>query len=485
MQNIKERREGHMHGDKRESRDESGGTTQTEEGSEQTQKESTEDVSNLIGANSSLSHENSVLESSGAKQEKITESCSQNSQKPEDGSDILKESEDFEIYTMEEGENNKVATFDPNRYKLIPLRYGFLYVFKDGALCTHIKHKHVTMWAHDLDVDGTIYPKRVYYSVVLKVLVVVFNNSWYYEYVYVKGEWKFNEAKSRLKNSKIVFVDHDFSDLSDYDCDLMYSPYSDFEHKELSRIETESTVSDKLSLAGDRMVEVEEEIKKEQFQICTLDDSDFENVKVNESLNYSINDLKYGFSFIFNEGVRCVEVKHKEITVWKHSEENHGKTYPLKIYYNKVLKSLSVVLKNNWFYTYEYINGRWTFNYLKSEGKACGFCLEIPSDENDIELFDRSARYYVTKNGHKYSFSFKEQTDCVQVKVGGEVAWNHNPVLHLDEYPISVLYNVTRGMITVSYYRDDAAYEDHSILDEDGKWQPYTPTTHISSVFHF
>ncbi|UKJ90310.1 hypothetical protein MACJ_001242 [Theileria orientalis] len=457
----------------------SGGTAQAGDQSEETQKGSTEPISRPTGGNGIISQNFTVISSSDAKQEKITESCSQDSRNPEDESKIPEESRDFQILTVKDGKQYTIATADASRYDLVTLKYGFKYLFKEGVLCTQVKHKHVTVWNHDLDVHGKTYPKKVYYNTVFRLLIILFNNKWYYGFEYVNGHWKYNHSKSRLRGSKFFIEDLDPMDGSEYEDSLKYTEQLDLE------FETQSMCSDQGSLASDLLTELEEEkIDKDQFTICTVDDVDSVNVKINESSKYTFNELKYGFNYVFNEGVKCVEVKHKDMTVWKHSKETHEEKYPQKLYYNNVLKSLSVVLANNWFYSYEYVDGRWRFNYEKSEGRACEFCLEIPKEENDIELFDRSTRYYVTKNGHKYSFCFRDQTDCVKVKVGDDVAWKHDPVKHPDEYPISVLYNVTTGTITVSYYRDDAAFEDHRYLNEQGKWQPYSPLTYISSVYH-
>ncbi|BAM40052.1 conserved hypothetical protein [Theileria orientalis strain Shintoku] len=462
-----------------------GGASQKEEESGESIEITTEAGSESTGVKDTVSQKNSGVESSGANQGKITETCSQNSRKPEDESEILKDSKDFQIFTMEAGQVNAIATVEATRYDLVPLKYGFKYLFKEGALCTQVKHKHATVWAHNLDVDGTVYPKKVYFNTHMKLLVVLFDNRWYYSYNYFRGTWKYNKERSRLKGSKIILESRDYASTSEYEEEPNYTQNWNSEYRGLPGFDTKSLSSEQGTISGDSSRVEEEKFDKDQFSIYTVSTDDTATVNVNQDSQFIFETLKYGFKYTFKDAIMCVEVKHKDKTVWKHTKDTHGDQYPKLVYVSSTLMSLSVVLANNWFYSYDYTEGRWKFNYDKSEGRACEYCLDIPDDVEQIDLFDYSARYFVTRYKSRFTFSFREHTDCVRVKVGDDVVWRHDPLRHPEEFPVSVLYNSASKRLSVTYYRDLALDEEFYFEHKEGKWKPYSCPTSMSSVFHF
>ncbi|UKK02387.2 hypothetical protein MACK_001746 [Theileria orientalis] len=159
-------------------------------------------------------------------------------------------------------------------------------------------------------------------------------------------------------------------------------------------------------------------------------------IRENDYSHYDESDIDSVIKLTFKSGVRCVELKYENRTVWIHTDDpDNG--YPSSIYIHTILKVVFLEMNPELTNFYRYSDGEWKLEPLVKNENFRKSHIKVITKENDIIGENDPTKYDDVSFGLVTGFTFKGIIDIIQIKVNNTVVYQSDNATSLD-YPIGI-----------------------------------------------
>ncbi|BAM39737.1 uncharacterized protein TOT_020000010 [Theileria orientalis strain Shintoku] len=161
-------------------------------------------------------------------------------------------------------------------------------------------------------------------------------------------------------------------------------------------------------------------------------------IRENDYSHYIESEVDSMIKLVFKPGVRCVELKYENKSIWQHIDDpDNG--YPLSIYIHKVLKVVFLEMSSDITNFYRFSDGEWKLETLVKNENFKKSQIKVITKENDIIKENDITKYEDVSFGLITAFRFKGTIDLIQIKFNNNVIYHSENASSLD-YPISIFF---------------------------------------------
>nr|PVC50562.1 hypothetical protein MACL_00002177 [Theileria orientalis] len=334
---------------------------------------------------------------------------------------ISEQPEDISVFTIDDVDPSKCNKNDFRKYQLH--KYGNLYhyVFNQNSKCVEVKSKRKSLWR----CEGNMHPKEMYIDCYSKNMILNdFRSHYIYQYNY---EWLANSS-----NEKKRLVDSEFSIFS-FDIDSVIRE-NDYSHYIESEVDSMINSNEKKRL-------VDSEFSIFSFDIDSV-------IRENDYSHYIESEVDSMIKLVFKPGVRCVELKYENKSIWQHIDDpDNG--YPLSIYIHKVLKVVFLEMSSDITNFYRFSDGEWKLETLVKNENFKKSQIKVITKENDIIKENDITKYEDVSFGLITAFRFANTVDYVEIYYRGNLLFKNSNTDFLNIHFLEVYFLSFYGRILV------------------------------------
>ncbi|EAN33501.1 hypothetical protein TpMuguga_01g00257 [Theileria parva strain Muguga] len=423
--------------------------------------------------------------------------------------------------------NKKLAEIDESKYEKKDSENLFQIKFNPDANCKVIKYDDVNVWSYDLDDHKDRHPTSLVLNKKKNYIMVESGHDYSYSYAYYNRKWNllpvsYNHRRSsdpidhdKLKffklnenripeettfgkegddsltiykipaDVKCVGVKYDGVEVWRHNGDehqdkyptrvLLYKNNSTLMVESSSNYEYVFTYEDKvwkLVPFGARLKVTESRYNLEKLKLCSFDHTnktfDLENLN-----HYSLQGSRNLARFTFNQGVKCTEVRYDGKLVWKYHYDEHEGHFPTEVTVNLNTGFITVESKAHYETYFSYYDDKWNLVYGYKASTRTKFRESAKLRfyiTNEDGLLEPTISYDEVVTGPVITYNIYYGVKCTHVKFDEVSVWTYDSDKYGDHYPTSVVFNVTKMVITVQ--SSDQYVHFSSLVGQE--WRPFS-----------
>ncbi|UKJ90313.1 hypothetical protein MACJ_001245 [Theileria orientalis] len=163
-----------------------------------------------------------------------------------------------------------------------------------------------------------------------------------------------------------------------------------------------------------------------------------------EITSFDIKEQGYEHIVTFKKDIKCVQIKHKGVELWKHETDKHGDKYPTSLSYIKNGSMLYINFDTFFIVCKKNENKTWNSNefFIK-------FYTIDPNDETEhVELTTTS--FVIEQDDDGFDFKMNDGVKCMLIKSDSKILWKHGPGTDTEEHPSVIRYSDSRVLVNLS-----------------------------------